>query len=138
MSTTPICPRQHCLAVGNTAQGLIAGDGIGREVIPVSQPASGGDRISKLGLAEALSAWLTATQAGRRLLESLPPSFGLKFSFVDLDAGWNTFQSTGTALPDKTVETLKKECDGALFGAVRYVRCHIRLVFRHSLVKLRY
>ncbi|KAK4636095.1 Homoisocitrate dehydrogenase [Fulvia fulva] len=70
--------------------GLIAGDGIGREVIP----------------------------AGRRLLEALPSSLGLKFSFVDLDAGFETFQKTGVALPDKTVETLKKECDGALFGAV--------------------
>ncbi|SMR50930.1 unnamed protein product [Zymoseptoria tritici ST99CH_1A5] len=70
--------------------GLIAGDGIGREVIP----------------------------AGRRLLEALPASLGLKFSFVDLDAGFETFKQTGVALPDKTVETLKKECDGALFGAV--------------------
>ncbi|KXT02522.1 hypothetical protein AC578_4174 [Pseudocercospora eumusae] len=68
----------------------IAGDGIGREVIP----------------------------AGRRLLEALPASLGLKFSFVDLDAGFETFKQTGVALPDKTVETLKKECDGALFGAV--------------------
>ncbi|RMD43892.1 hypothetical protein DV735_g1267, partial [Chaetothyriales sp. CBS 134920] len=70
--------------------GLIAGDGIGREVIP----------------------------AGKKVLESLPSSLGLNFSFVDLDAGWNTFQQTGTALPDKTVEVLKNECDGALFGAV--------------------
>ncbi|KAK2810678.1 homoisocitrate dehydrogenase [Emmonsiellopsis sp. PD_5] len=70
--------------------GLIPGDGIGREVIP----------------------------AGRRLLESLPASLNLKFSFVDLEAGYDTFKKTGTALPDKTVETLKKECDGALFGAV--------------------
>ncbi|KAF2202512.1 Isocitrate/isopropylmalate dehydrogenase [Delitschia confertaspora ATCC 74209] len=70
--------------------GLIPGDGIGREVIP----------------------------AGRRLLEALPASLNLKFSFVDLEAGWNTFQQQGVALPDKTVETLKKECDGALFGAV--------------------
>ncbi|KAI1614571.1 mitochondrial homoisocitrate dehydrogenase [Exophiala viscosa] len=72
--------------------GLIPGDGIGREVIP----------------------------AGKRILESLPASLGLKFSFVDLDAGYECFQKTGTALPDKTVETLQKECDGALFGAVRY------------------
>ncbi|KAI5286611.1 homoisocitrate dehydrogenase [Ascosphaera acerosa] len=43
---------------------------------------------------------------------------GLKFSFVDLDAGWGTFKATGTALPDKTVDTLRQECDGALFGAV--------------------
>ncbi|KUL88039.1 hypothetical protein ZTR_03879 [Talaromyces verruculosus] len=70
--------------------GLIPGDGIGREVIP----------------------------AGRRLLESLPTSLGLKFSFVDLDAGFDTFKKTGNALPDKTVDILKKECDGALFGAV--------------------
>jgi homoisocitrate dehydrogenase len=54
-------------------------------------------------------------------LESLPASLNLKFSFVDLDAGFETFKRTGTALPDKTVETLKKECDGALFGAVRSV-----------------
>ncbi|EZG07784.1 hypothetical protein H106_03051 [Trichophyton rubrum CBS 735.88] len=70
--------------------GLIPGDGIGREVIP----------------------------AGRRILEALPASLGLKFSFVDLEAGYDTFLRTKTALPDKTVETLKKECDGALFGAV--------------------
>ncbi|KAJ5385044.1 hypothetical protein N7517_002955 [Penicillium concentricum] len=70
--------------------GLIPGDGIGREVIP----------------------------AGRRILESLPASLNLKFSFVDLEAGYDTFQKTGTALPDKTVDILKQECDGALFGAV--------------------
>ncbi|KKY17989.1 putative isocitrate dehydrogenase [Phaeomoniella chlamydospora] len=70
--------------------GLIPGDGIGREVIP----------------------------AGRRVLESLPSSLGLKFSFVDLDAGFDCFKAQGSALPAKTVETLQKECDGALFGAV--------------------
>ncbi|KAF2084452.1 Isocitrate/isopropylmalate dehydrogenase [Saccharata proteae CBS 121410] len=70
--------------------GLIPGDGIGREVIP----------------------------AGKRILEALPSSMKLNFSFVNLDAGWGTFKETGAALPDKTVETLKKECDGALFGAV--------------------
>ncbi|CAK7197402.1 homoisocitrate dehydrogenase [Sporothrix eucalyptigena] len=70
--------------------GLIPGDGIGREVIP----------------------------AGRRILEALPSSLGLNFSFVDLQAGFETFEKTGAALPDATVETLKKECDGALFGAV--------------------
>lgn len=53
-------------------------------------------------------------------MESLPTSLGLKFSFVDLDAGFDTFKQTGNALPDKTVDILKKECDGALFGAVRY------------------
>ncbi|KAH7120022.1 hypothetical protein B0J11DRAFT_73563 [Dendryphion nanum] len=70
--------------------GLIPGDGIGREVIP----------------------------AGRRVLEALPSSFGLKFSFTHLEAGFETFQKQGVALPDETVERLKGECDGALFGAV--------------------
>lgn len=70
--------------------GLIPGDGIGREVIP----------------------------AGRRILEALPSSLGLKFEFTDLDAGFEAFQKTGAALPDRTVDVLKNECDGALFGAV--------------------
>ncbi|PQE10465.1 homoisocitrate dehydrogenase protein [Rutstroemia sp. NJR-2017a BBW] len=70
--------------------GLIPGDGIGKEVIP----------------------------AGRRILEALPASLKLKFEFIDLKAGFETFEQTGAALPDKTVEILKNECDGALFGAV--------------------
>lgn len=69
--------------------GLIPGDGIGREVL----------------------------SSGRQVLEAIQ-SNTLKFSFVDLEAGWATFQATGNALPDRTVEVLKKECDGALFGAV--------------------
>ena len=73
--------------------GLIPGDGIGREVIP----------------------------AGRRILEALPSSFGLKFSFSHHEAGFETFQKQGKALPDETVEALKSDCDGALFGAVSYV-----------------
>lgn len=70
--------------------GLIPGDGIGREVIP----------------------------AGRAVLENLPAKFDLQFDFVHLDAGFELFQKTGTALPDATVDTLKAKCDGALFGAV--------------------
>jgi len=35
-----------------------------------------------------------------------------------LPAGFATFQETGTALPPRTVQTLKAECQGALFGAV--------------------
>ncbi|KAK4692094.1 homoisocitrate dehydrogenase, partial [Lecanoromycetidae sp. Uapishka_2] len=70
--------------------GLIPGDGIGREVIP----------------------------AGRRVLEAIASSFNLQFSFVDLPAGFEAFQKTGHALPVETVETLQKECNGALFGAV--------------------
>jgi homoisocitrate dehydrogenase len=70
--------------------GLIPGDGIGREVIP----------------------------AGQAVLENLPKRFDLQFEFVNLDAGFELFKKTGTALPDETVNTLKNECDGALFGAV--------------------
>ncbi|KAF3936543.1 hypothetical protein ABW19_dt0201504 [Dactylella cylindrospora] len=70
--------------------GLIPGDGIGLEVIP----------------------------AGRQVLEAIAPQFNLKFSFVDLEAGWATFQKTGNALPEETVEILKSDCDGALFGAI--------------------
>jgi homoisocitrate dehydrogenase len=52
------------------------------------------------------------------VLEALPSSFGLKFDFTHLDAGFETFQKQGVALPEKTVEVLKSDCDGALFGAV--------------------
>ncbi|CEQ39643.1 SPOSA6832_01189, partial [Sporobolomyces salmonicolor] len=68
--------------------GMIAGDGIGRVVLPAAQ----------------------------RVLENVG---GIpKPSFVPLDAGFEHFQKTGTALPPATVETLKKECTAAMFGAV--------------------
>lgn len=51
-------------------------------------------------------------------MEAIGSSFKLNFSFVDLPAGFETFEQSGHALPDKTVDTLKQECDGALFGAV--------------------
>lgn len=84
-------PRNQETTHPNNSPGLIPGDGIGREVIP----------------------------AGRRILEALPSSLGLRFSFVELEAGFETFQRTGVALPEVTVERLRGECDGALFGAVR-------------------
>lgn len=71
--------------------GLIPGDGIGKEVIP----------------------------AGKKILESLNSKHGLSFEFVDLQAGWQTFLDTGKALPDETIEVLKNQCQGALFGAVQ-------------------
>jgi homoisocitrate dehydrogenase len=85
--------------------GLIPGDGIGREVIPVRS------------FSPNLTPNLTP-QAGRRILEALSGSFPLNFTFTELPAGYDTFRQTGTALPDKTVDTLRAECDGALFGAV--------------------
>lgn len=42
---------------------------------------------------------------------------GLLLTFVELAAGWETFQQQGTALPSETVAALRT-CDGALFGAV--------------------
>ncbi|MBP7960707.1 MAG: isocitrate/isopropylmalate dehydrogenase family protein [Caldilineaceae bacterium] len=51
--------------------------------------------------------------AARRVLTAT----GLSFDFVDLDAGWATFQQTGTALPPETLTALRT-CDGAIFGAV--------------------
>ncbi len=42
---------------------------------------------------------------------------GVPIRFVELDAGWETFQRTGTALPERTVEALAA-CHAALFGAV--------------------
>ncbi|KAG0163958.1 homoisocitrate dehydrogenase [Apophysomyces sp. BC1034] len=68
--------------------GLIPADGIGREVIP----------------------------AARQVLESLPN--GPNFEFIHLDAGFEHFQKAGTALPQETIDILKNECKGALFGAV--------------------
>ncbi|MBX3013188.1 MAG: isocitrate/isopropylmalate dehydrogenase family protein [Caldilineaceae bacterium] len=42
---------------------------------------------------------------------------GLPLTFVRLDAGWETFQAQGTALPTATIDALRN-CAGALFGAV--------------------
>jgi len=85
-----VTAQPNVVDISNSCPGLIPGDGIGKEVIP----------------------------AGRKILEALPASLKLKFEFVDLKAGFETFEQTGAALPDKTVEILKNECDGALFGAV--------------------
>ncbi len=51
--------------------------------------------------------------AARRVLEAT----GLPLDFVELAAGWGTFQRTGNALPAETLASLKR-CQGALFGAV--------------------
>jgi len=51
--------------------------------------------------------------AAQRVLEET----GLPLHFIELEAGWETFQRTGNALPPETVEALRT-CHGALFGAV--------------------
>ncbi len=55
--------------------------------------------------------------AARLALETVCPG---KFKFLDLEAGFELFQKTGVALPEETIQALKNECQGALFGAVRW------------------
>lgn len=51
--------------------------------------------------------------AGRQLLEAT----GLPFEFVPAEAGWETFQRFGTALPDETIDVVS-HAQATLFGAV--------------------
>eukprot|EP00013_Stygamoeba_regulata_P019704 CAMPEP_0177657656 /NCGR_PEP_ID=MMETSP0447-20121125/16322_1 /TAXON_ID=0 /ORGANISM="Stygamoeba regulata, Strain BSH-02190019" /LENGTH=447 /DNA_ID=CAMNT_0019162067 /DNA_START=17 /DNA_END=1358 /DNA_ORIENTATION=- len=67
---------------------LIAGDGTGHVTVPCAQKV------------------LASVELGERDIE-----------FVPLDAGFETFQRTGHALPASTLQDLRG-CDGALFGAV--------------------
>lgn len=68
--------------------GMIPADGIGREVLPVAQ----------------------------RVMTAAPGA--PQFEFVPLQAGFEHFQTTGEALPQVTIDTLKNECDAAMFGSV--------------------
>ncbi|KAJ3040037.1 homoisocitrate dehydrogenase [Rhizophlyctis rosea] len=70
---------------------------------------------STIGLIPADGIGREVIPAARDVLEAVAPN---KFSFVHLDAGFEHFQKTGVALPEETVERLKGECAGALFGAV--------------------
>lgn len=63
---------------------------------------------------------LTSIKGAKAAIQALGFSIP-KTEFIDLPAGFECFQRTGTALPDETVEVLKNECNCALFGAVRYV-----------------
>ena len=42
----------------------------------------------------------------------------MHLTFVPLEAGWETFQRTGTALPQATAAAIRG-CDGAIFGATQ-------------------
>lgn len=88
--------------------GMIPADGIGREVLPV---------CLQFPLFLLFPYLLKGAKAAIQALGSSIPTT----EFIDLLAGFECFQRTGTALPDETVEVLKNECDCALFGAVRYV-----------------
>ncbi len=50
--------------------------------------------------------------AARRLLEETR----LPLEFVEVEAGWETFQRLGTSVPDETLDTVKA-CDATLAGA---------------------
>ena len=89
-------------AVKSLRVGMLNGDGIGGIVLPVRRRTSDirPDR----------------EQAAQRVLEAVK---GIpKPSLVELPAGFEHFQKTGVALPPETVQTLKDECNCAMFGAV--------------------
>jgi homoisocitrate dehydrogenase len=52
--------------------------------------------------------------AAQRVLAAL----SLAFTFVPLQAGWEVFEHTGTALPQATAAAIR-HCDGAIFGATQ-------------------
>ena len=76
------------------------------------------------------------TPAAQRVLEAT----GLDFEFTHADAGWATFEKTGTSVPEETLERVKssdatlagaftspsKKVEGH-FGAIRYMRRQLDL-----------
>jgi homoisocitrate dehydrogenase len=71
--------------------GLIPADGIGVEVVPEA---------------------VRVMDAGISAINSTP------LKYIELEAGWGTFERVGEALPAKTLQILRDQCHGALFGAV--------------------
>ena len=72
------------------------------------------ERIYRIALIPGDGVGKEVVPAARRVLEALP----LAFDFVDLDAGWEIFARTGTALPQRTA-SMVRSCDGAIFGATQ-------------------
>jgi hypothetical protein len=90
-SITSLPTFSNMAAIRNSLRlGMIPADGIGKEVIPAAEAV-----LLALG-------------------SDIP-----KPSFVPLLAGWEVFCKTGNALPQETIDVLKNECDGAMFGSVR-------------------
>jgi homoisocitrate dehydrogenase len=72
----------------------------------------------------------------RRVLEAT----GLRFEFVDAEAGWDVFQRRGVSVPEETIDLIQS-CDATLagaftspshkveghFGAIRYIRRRLDL-----------
>ncbi|KND00142.1 homoisocitrate dehydrogenase [Spizellomyces punctatus DAOM BR117] len=80
-----------------------------------SMSTSAGKSKLTIGLIPADGIGKEVIPAAQQVLEAVSPN---KFAFLHLDAGFELFQKTGVALPEETVEKLKSECAGALFGAV--------------------
>ncbi|KAH6565307.1 hypothetical protein BASA50_008955 [Batrachochytrium salamandrivorans] len=76
---------------------------------------AGCQRALTIGLIPGDGVGKEVIPAARRVLEAV---LALTPTFVDLNAGFEHFQRTGTALPHTTINSLRYECDGALFGAV--------------------
>ena len=74
-----------------------------------------GKKHFKIGLIEADGIGKEVIPAAARVLSAVG---GDKYEFIRLEAGFELFQQTGVALPKETLQSLKTECDGALFGAV--------------------
>ena len=60
---------------------------------------------------------------------------GDRIEWVEAEMGWRTFERTGSALPEATVEVLEG-CAGALFGAVSSPS-HAVAGYRSPIVELR-
>jgi len=82
--------------------------------VPWNAPTHGAQaRPYRICLIEGDGIGHEVVPAGRRLLEAT----GLPFEFIQPEAGWETFQRRGTALPEETVAAAT-EADATLFGAV--------------------
>ena len=79
---------------------------------PVSANMCAGKAL-RIGLISGDGVGAEVVPAARRVLDALR----LPIVYVELEAGWATFERQGVALPEATVEALHT-CRGALFGAV--------------------
>ena len=69
-------------------------------------------RVYRICLIEGDGIGHEVVPAARHVLEAT----GLKFEFVEAEAGWETFERRGTSVPEETVEIVKS-ADATLFGA---------------------
>ncbi|KAI8911978.1 hypothetical protein DFJ77DRAFT_491527 [Powellomyces hirtus] len=77
--------------------------------------ATGTGKKLTIGLVPADGIGREVIPAAQKVMEAALPN---RFSFLHLDCGFEHFQKTGVALPAETVQRLRDECAGALFGAV--------------------